>query len=83
MKEFSAFYANRLSYGEVEELVERHTGAKQRCSQSVQNTVVAKALEVGKQVASGVLNLSGFCQLFSFYFCSIRCFLTPKGCKRE
>jgi len=52
LKEFSAFYANRLSYEEVEDLVERHTGAKQLCDQSVQNTVVAKALEQSKQVAS-------------------------------
>ena len=52
LKEFSAYYANRMSYEEVEELVERHTGAKQLCDQSVQNTVVAKALELSKQVVS-------------------------------
>jgi hypothetical protein len=52
LKEFSAYYANRLSYEEVEELVERTTGEKQLSDQSVQNTVVTKALEVSNQVAS-------------------------------
>lgn len=50
LKEFSAYYANRLSYVEVEELVERTTGKKQLSDQSIQNTVVEKALEVSKQV---------------------------------
>jgi len=49
LKEFSAYYANRLSYEEVEELVERTTGEKQLSDQSIQNTVVGKALEVSKQ----------------------------------
>jgi len=52
LKEFSTYYANRLSYKEVEELVERTSGKKQLSDQSVQNTVVDKALEVSKQVES-------------------------------
>ena len=44
LKELSTYYANRLSYEEVEELVERTTGEKQLSDQSVQNTVVNKAL---------------------------------------
>ena len=52
LKEFSTNYANCLSYEEVEELVKRYTGSKQQSDQSVQNTVVVKALELGKQVAS-------------------------------
>lgn len=57
LKEFSAYYANRFSYEEVEELVERNTGEKQLSDQSVQNTVVNKALEVSKQVASEALSV--------------------------
>lgn len=52
LKEFSAYYANHLSFENVEELVERVTGEKQNRSQSVQNTVVKKALEVSKQIES-------------------------------
>jgi len=55
LKEFSTYYANRLSYEEVEELVERTTGEKQYRSQSIQNTVVDKALEVSEQVESEAL----------------------------
>jgi len=50
LKEFSAYYASRLSYVEVEELVKRTTGEKQLSDQSIQTTVVNKALEVSKQV---------------------------------
>jgi len=55
LKEFSAYYANRLSYEETEELSERTSGEKQYRSQSIQNTVVGKALEVSKQVESEAL----------------------------
>ena len=46
LQEFSVYYSNRLSYEEVEELVERTTGEKQLSDQSIQNTVVDKALEL-------------------------------------
>ena len=52
LKEFSAYYANHLSFEDVEELVERTTGEKQMSDQSIQNTVVSKALEVSKQIES-------------------------------
>jgi hypothetical protein len=52
LKEFSAYYANRLSYEETEELIERTSGKKQLSDQSIQTTVVNKALEVSKQVES-------------------------------
>lgn len=55
LKEFGAIYANRLSYEEV--LVERTSGEKQLSDQSIQNTVVEKALEVSKQVESDALSV--------------------------
>ena len=57
LKELSTYYANRLSYEEVEELSERTTGEKQLSDQSIQNTVVDKALEVSKQVESEALSV--------------------------
>jgi hypothetical protein len=57
LKELSTYYANRLSYEEVEELVERTTGEKQLSDQSIQNTVVDKALEVSKQVESFAMSV--------------------------
>ena len=50
LKEFSVYYASRLSYEEVEELVERITGEKQLSDQTIQTTVVNKAVEQSKQV---------------------------------
>ena len=52
LKEFSAYYANHLSYEGVEELVERITGEKQMSDQSIQNIVVNFAKEVSKQIES-------------------------------
>jgi len=57
LKELSTYYANRLSYEEVEKLVERTTGKKQLSDQSIQNTVINKALEVSKQVESEALSV--------------------------
>jgi len=57
LKELSTYYANRLSYEEVEELVERTTGEKQLSDQSVHNTVVDKALEISKQVESFAMSV--------------------------
>lgn len=57
LKEFLTYYANRLSYFDVEELVERTSGEKQYRSQSIQNTVVDKALEVSQQVESEALSV--------------------------
>lgn len=57
LEELSTYYANRLSYEEVEELVERTTGEKQYRSQSIQNTVVDKALEISQQVEYEALSV--------------------------
>jgi len=50
LKEFSVYYASRLSYEEVENQVERTTGEKQLSDQTIQTTVVNKAVEQSKQV---------------------------------
>ena len=81
LKEFSAYYANRLSYEEVEELIERITGEKQLSDQSIQNIVVGKALEVSKPVESEALfvledNNLGFPEIKKLTFT----ILTPKKC---
>jgi len=57
LKEFSAYYANRQRSEEVEKLVEKTTGEKQLSDQSIQNTVVDKALEISKQVESEASNV--------------------------
>jgi len=57
LKELSTYYANRLSYEEVEKLVERTTGEKQLSDQSIQNTVIDKALEISKQFESEALSV--------------------------
>lgn len=57
LKELSTYYANRLSDEEVEELVERTTGEKQLSDQSIQNTVVDKALKVSKQARTETLSV--------------------------
>lgn len=49
--EFSAYYANRLSYQEVEGLIERVTGEKLLTDQTIQRQVVAQAAAVSQQWA--------------------------------
>jgi len=46
--EFSAYYANRLSYEEVEGLIERVTGEKLLTDQTIQHQVVAQAAAVSQ-----------------------------------
>ena len=46
--EFSGYYSNRLSYKEVEVLIERVTGKRQLSDEKIQQVVVEKALEVSK-----------------------------------
>ena len=43
MKEFSAYYSNRLSYNEVAELVKRVTGNRQPSDQKIWQMVIEKA----------------------------------------
>lgn len=49
--EFSAYYANRLSYEEVEHLVERMTGEKLLSDQTIQHQVVEQAAVVSQRWA--------------------------------
>jgi len=49
--ELSAYYANRLSYEEVEGLIERVTGEKLLTDQTIQHQVVAQAVAVSQQWA--------------------------------
>ena len=46
LKEFSAYYSNRLSYNEVAELIERVTGNRQLSDQKIWQIVVEKAAAV-------------------------------------
>lgn len=48
LKEFSAYYSNRLSYSEVAELVERVTGISQLSDQKIRQIVVNKALAISQ-----------------------------------
>jgi len=48
LREFSGYYSNRLSYGEVEGLIERVTGKRQLSDAKIQQIVVDKAIEVSK-----------------------------------
>lgn len=62
LKEFSAYYSNRISYSEVAGLVERVTGDRQLSDQKIWEIVVDKALaisedqqaEVEKQLVNAV-----------------------------
>jgi hypothetical protein len=48
LREFSGYYSNRLSYKEVEELIERVTGKRELSDGKIQEIVVNKAIEVSK-----------------------------------
>lgn len=48
LKEFSAYYSNRLSYEEVARLVERATGSRQLSDQKIRQIVVDKVLTVSQ-----------------------------------
>ena len=48
LKEFSAYYSNRLSYNEVAELIERVTGNRQLSDQKIWQIVVEKASAVSR-----------------------------------
>lgn len=50
VKEFSAYYSNRISYQEVEELIEKVTGEKLLSDQKIREVVVNKAVEVSKEI---------------------------------
>ena len=48
LKEFSAYYSNRMSYEEVERLIERLTGEKLLSDQKIWQIVVDKAVGVSE-----------------------------------
>ena len=48
LKEFAAYYSNRLSYEENEELIKKLAGSPQISDQKIQQLVVDKALEVSR-----------------------------------
>jgi hypothetical protein len=54
LKEFSAYYSNRLSYEEVESLIERQTGEKLLSDQKIWQIVVDKAVCVSEQLRQEV-----------------------------
>ncbi|RMF29397.1 MAG: hypothetical protein D6752_06080, partial [Candidatus Nitrosothermus koennekii] len=54
LKEFSSYYSNRLSYKEVEELIQRLTGNRQLSDQKIRGIVVDKAEELSKEIAKEV-----------------------------
>ena len=57
LREFSAYYSNRLSYSEVAGLVERVTGVRQLSDQKIRQIVVNKAVAVGQMIQCHVENL--------------------------
>lgn len=48
LREYAAYYSNRLSYEEVEKLIERNNGEKLLSDQSIWRIVVAKAAEISE-----------------------------------
>lgn len=50
VKEFSVYYSNRISYQEVEGLIEKLTGEKLLSDQKIREIVVNKAVEVSKEI---------------------------------
>lgn len=48
LKEFAAYYSNRLSYKDTEELIRRLAGSQQISDQKIHQLVVNKALEVSQ-----------------------------------
>lgn len=50
VKEFSGYYSNRMSYQEVEGLIEKVTGEKLLSDQKIREIIVNKAVEVSKEI---------------------------------
>lgn len=51
LQDLSAYYANRLSYEELEKLVKRMTGKRALSNQRIWQGVIAKSAEVSQQIA--------------------------------
>jgi hypothetical protein len=52
LKEVAAYYSNRLSYEDPEELISKLAGSQQISDQKIQQLVVAKALEVSQALTA-------------------------------
>ena len=57
LQELSAYYANRMSYEEVEKLVERMTGKRSLSDQRIWQGVIEKSAEVSQQIADETLEI--------------------------
>ena len=57
LQELSTYYANRMSYEEVEKLVERMTGKRSLSDQWIWHGVIAKSVEVSQQIADATLDI--------------------------
>jgi hypothetical protein len=63
LKEFSAYESNRMSYEEVEKLIERQTGAKLLSDQKIWHIVGDKAVEVSLEIQAEVRAVLAGCAM--------------------
>ncbi len=54
LKEYSAYYSNRMSYEEVAKLIERNTGEKLLSDQKIRQIVINKAAQHSKEIAEEI-----------------------------
>ena len=59
LKEFAAYYSNRLSYAENEELIRKLAGSQQMSDQKIHQLVVGKALEVSQSLTEETQRILG------------------------
>ena len=59
LKEFAAYYSNRLSYEENEELIRKLAGSQQMSDQKIHQLVVGKALEVSQALTEETQRILG------------------------
>jgi hypothetical protein len=59
LKEFAAYYSNRLSYEDTEELIQKLAGGQQISDQKIHQLVVGKALEVSQGLTEETQRILG------------------------
>ena len=59
LKEFAAYYSNRLSYEDNEELIRKLAGSQQISDQKIHQLVVGKALEVSQALTEETQRILG------------------------
>ena len=59
LKEFAAYYSNRLSYEDHEELIRKRAGSPQISDQQIHQRVVGKALEVSQSLTEETQRILG------------------------